>query len=48
MSIATLKRKTMTEYNRMSVGYTNFSLNGTRRNQGYVGQTMLSRLSRKQ
>jgi hypothetical protein len=43
MSIATLKRKTQTEYNRMSVGYSNFSLNGTRRNQGYVGQTMLSR-----
>ena len=43
MSIATLKRKTLTEYNRMSVGYSNFSLNGTRRNQGYVGQTMLSR-----
>ncbi len=43
MSIATLKRKTQTKYNNMSVGSTSFSLNGTRRNQGYVGQTSLSR-----
>jgi hypothetical protein len=43
MSIATLKRKTQSQYNNMSVGESNFSLNGTHRNQGYVGQTMLSR-----
>ena len=44
MSIATLKRKTETKYNNMSVGSQNgFSLNGTRRSQGWVGQTMLSR-----
>ena len=44
MSIATLKRKTQTKYNNMSVGNTTgFSINGTHRNQGYVGQTSLSR-----
>ena len=44
MSIVTLKRKVQTQYNNMSVGSkTGFSLNGTHRNQGYVGQTMLSR-----
>jgi hypothetical protein len=43
MSIATLKKKTKAQYDTMSHGYTNFSINGTRRNQGYVGQTMLSR-----
>jgi hypothetical protein len=44
MSLATLKRKTQAKYNNMSVGSkTGFSLNGTYRNQGYVGQTMLSR-----
>jgi hypothetical protein len=43
MSIATLKRKTQTKYNNMSVGEKNFSLNGTHRSQGFVGQTMLSR-----
>jgi hypothetical protein len=43
MSIATLKRKTQTKYNNMSVGQTGFSINGTHRNQGYVGQTSLSR-----
>lgn len=43
MSIATLKRKTNTKYNNMSVGQKLFSLNGTYRNQGYVGQTSLSR-----
>jgi hypothetical protein len=43
MSIATLKRKTQTKYNNMSVGQAGFSLNGTHRNQGYVGQTSLSR-----
>jgi hypothetical protein len=43
MSIATLKRKTQVKYNNMSVGQKAFSLNGTRRSQGYVGQTSLSR-----
>ena len=43
MSIATLKRKTQVQYNNMSVGLHGFSLNGTLRNQGYVGQTSLSR-----
>lgn len=43
MSIATLKRKTQTQYNNMSVGEKQFSLNGTHRNQGFVGQTSLSR-----
>ena len=44
MSIATLKRKTQAKYNNMSVGNTHgFSINGTHRNQGYVGQTSLSR-----
>jgi len=44
MSIATLKKKTKTLYNNMSVGSNHgFSLNGTHRNQGYVGQTSLSR-----
>ena len=43
MSIVTLKKKTQTQYNNMSVGVKQFSLNGTHRNQGYVGQTMLSR-----
>jgi len=43
MSIATLKRKTQAQYNNDSVGKRAFSLNGTLRSQGYVGQTMLSR-----
>jgi hypothetical protein len=45
MSEATLKRKTRTQYRNMSVGSKagGFSLNGTRRSQGYVGQTMLGR-----
>ena len=43
MSIATLKRKTQTKYNNMSVGVSGFSITGTHRNQGYVGQTSLSR-----
>uniref|UniRef100_A0A6C0I3X2 Uncharacterized protein n=1 Tax=viral metagenome TaxID=1070528 RepID=A0A6C0I3X2_9ZZZZ len=43
MSITTLKRKTQAKYNNMSVGQPQFSLNGAYRNQGYVGQTMLSR-----
>jgi hypothetical protein len=43
MSIVTLKRKSQVKYNNMSVNKPNFSLNGTLRNQGYVGQTSLSR-----
>jgi len=43
MSIVTLKRKSAAKYNNMSVGQTHFSLNGTHRSQGWVGQTMLSR-----
>jgi len=44
MSIATLKRKTAAKYNNSSVNSTNgFSLNGGHRNQGYIGQTSLSR-----
>jgi hypothetical protein len=44
MSVATLKRKTFAKYNNSSVNSKNgFSLNGTHRNQGYVGQTSLSR-----
>lgn len=43
MSIATLKKKTKAQYNNSSVGLAQFSLNGTLRNQGYVGQTSLSR-----
>jgi hypothetical protein len=44
MSLVTLKRKTQAKYNNMSVGSkTGFSLNGTHRSQGYIGQTMLSR-----
>jgi hypothetical protein len=43
MSIVTLKRKTATQYNNMSVGGKGFSLNGGYRNQGYVGQNVISR-----
>jgi hypothetical protein len=43
MSIATLKKKTKTQFNNMSVNQPQFSINGTRRSQGYVGQTSLSR-----
>ena len=44
MSIATLKKKTFAQYNNMSVNSKNgFSLNGTHRNQGYVGQNVISR-----
>lgn len=43
MSIATLKKKTNAQYNRVSVGYSQFSINGTHRSQGYVGQDMISR-----
>jgi hypothetical protein len=43
MSIATLKKKTQAKYNNNSVGVSQFAINGTHRNQGYVGQTSLSR-----
>ena len=43
MSIVALKRKTNTQYNNLSVNRNGFSLNGTHRSQGYVGQTSLSR-----
>jgi len=43
MSINTLKKKTQAKYNNSSVGQNQFSLNGTHRSQGWVGQTMLSR-----
>ena len=44
MSVATLKKKTRTQYHNMSVNRVGgFSLNGTRRSQGYVGQDMLGR-----
>lgn len=43
MSLATLKKKTEHKYNNVSVSQNQFSLNGTRRNQGYIGQTSLSR-----
>jgi len=43
MSIVTLKKKTAAKYNNSSVGAPLFSLNGGHRNQGYVGQTSLSR-----
>lgn len=45
MSIATLKKKSAAKYNNNSVGESLFSLNGTYRNQGYVGQTSLSRFT---
>jgi hypothetical protein len=43
MSIAALKRKTATQYNNMSVGQSQFSINGTHRSQGYIGQSVISR-----
>jgi hypothetical protein len=43
MSIVALKRKTAAKYNNMSVGEPQFSINGGYRNQGWVGQTSLSR-----
>jgi len=45
MSIATLKKKSSAKYNNNSAGAPLFSLNGTHRNQGYVGQTSLSRFT---
>ena len=43
MSIVALKRKTAALYNNLSVNQKQFSINGTTRNQGYIGQTSLSR-----
>jgi hypothetical protein len=45
MSLQALKRKSAVLYRNLSVGSKNggFSLNGTRRSQGYVGLTMLGR-----
>ena len=43
MSIVTLKKKTQSRYKNNSVGFSNFSLNGGHRNQGYIGQTSLER-----
>lgn len=43
MSIEVLKRKTQAKYNNNSVGFSNFSLVGSHRSQGWVGQTSLSR-----
>lgn len=43
MSINTLKRKTYAKYKNNSVAVPQFSLNGTRRSQGYVGQDMRGR-----
>jgi hypothetical protein len=43
MSIVALKKKTNAQYKNMSSGVQQFSLNGTHRSQGYVGQTSLSR-----
>jgi len=43
MSLAVLKRKTAAKYNNSSVGEAQFSLNGTRRSQGYVGQDIRGR-----
>ena len=43
MSLATLKKKTAAKYNNMSVNKPSFSLNGTHRSQGYVGQDTIGR-----
>lgn len=43
MSLVTLKKKTAAKYNNMSVDKPAFSLNGTHRSQGYVGQDTLGR-----
>jgi len=43
MSIVTLKRKTNALYKNSSVGMKQFSVEGTRRNKGYVGQDTLGR-----
>ena len=43
MSLATLKKKTAHKYKNSSVNQGQFSINGTHRNQGFIGQTSLSR-----
>lgn len=43
MSLATLKKKTAHKYRNNSTQGQSFSLNGGHRNQGYIGQTSLSR-----
>jgi hypothetical protein len=43
MSIVVLKRKTLAQYHNNSHSPDGFSLNGTHRSQGYIGQTSLSR-----
>lgn len=43
MSIATLKKKTNAQYRTLSANTPQFSLNGTRRSQGYIGQSTQSR-----
>jgi len=43
MSLATLKKKTAHKYKNNSVNQPQFALNGTHRNQGFIGQTSLSR-----
>jgi hypothetical protein len=43
MSIVVLKRKTGATIKNNSAGMKNFSLNGTRRSQGWVGQDMMGR-----
>jgi hypothetical protein len=43
MSIVALKRKTLAQYHNNSHSPDGFSLNGTHRSQGYIGQTSLSR-----
>lgn len=43
MSVATLKKKTQAKYNNSSVQQPQFSLNGTHRSQGYIGQDTLGR-----
>jgi hypothetical protein len=43
MSLATLKKKSESRYNNVSVGQKHFSINGTTRNQGWVGQDVRGR-----
>ncbi len=43
MSLATLKKKTNAQYKTLSSSSPQFSLNGTHRNQGYIGQSTQSR-----
>lgn len=43
MSIVTLKKKSEAKYRNLSTGQPQFSIQGVRRLQGYIGQTSLSR-----